>query len=114
MSDEFAVLYTARCPHCGKRHEETVRSPDWWFVLWRRRPRLRGLRLVHHVDRGQLVPVTHRVAYLDVYRGSAVALPVGLHWPVRWARRLWEWSFRYRPSALERLLRKEVPDAMDH
>jgi len=65
-----------------------------WFLHilpWRRR------------YEGETCPRGYRVAYIDFCRQEDICCPFGLHWIVRFFRRLWELSFWYRPSALERL-----------
>lgn len=53
---------------------------------------------------GEQVPRWYRVAYWDVPYQETVCCPVGLHLLVRLCRRLWEWSYAYRPSWMESLL----------
>lgn len=54
--------------------------------------------------RGVKMPVGYRVAYLRYDTNTFVLCPIGLHLLVRWVRRVWEWSFQYRPSAFERAM----------
>jgi hypothetical protein len=65
-----------------------------WFlhvIRWRAR------------EDGERMPPGYRTAYIDFCRQEDVCCPIGLHWIVRFFRRLWELSFYYNPSALERL-----------
>lgn len=55
---------------------------------------------------GERLPRGYRIAYLDFMRGRAAAYPIGIHLIVRLARRLWEATFRYSPSRLEKLMIK--------
>lgn len=49
-------------------------------------------------------PWGYRWAYMDYCRLTAVAAPIGLHWIVKWIHRLWELSYAYNKSDLEKLL----------
>lgn len=53
------------------------------------------------VAMGTEFPKWHRVAYLKYNCAVTVLYPIGIHLLVRWKRRLWEWSLRYRPSRHE-------------
>src|SRR5690606_18860978 len=55
---------------------------------------------------GDAIPWGYRIAYRDVLSWHAVAYPIGIHLIARLVRRVWELSFRYRPSALENLISK--------
>lgn len=48
-------------------------------------------------------PVGYRVAYFKYDRPINVYAPIGIHLAVRFVRRVWEWSLRYRPSKLEKM-----------
>ena len=56
------------------------------------------------------IPQGYRIAYLDAHR-QGIAYPIGLHLLVRFVRRCWEWSFRYRPSTLENRINKAISEA---
>lgn len=54
------------------------------------------------VEDGGAIPWTHRYVWRDPYRNGSVCLPMGIHWAVRTARRLWWWTHQWRPDAWER------------
>ena len=60
---------------------------------------------------GAPIPPWHRIAYRDCAQLCAVAYPIGLHLVMRFFRRVWEWSYRYKPSRLERQFRKARRDS---
>lgn len=49
-------------------------------------------------------PTGYRWVYMDYCRLVQVAAPIGLHWIVRWLYKLWELSYAYNKSDLEKLL----------
>lgn len=53
---------------------------------------------------GSATPAWYRVAYMDHNTRREIACPIGLHWIVRFFRRCWEWSLRYRASWFERAI----------
>jgi hypothetical protein len=55
------------------------------------------------VQDGEIIPRGYRVAYWDLYARRAYAYPLGIHWVVMAGRRVWQCSFWYRPSWVERL-----------
>lgn len=62
------------------------------------------MNIRREVLQGSRIPPWHRIAYRDFFRDCAVAYPIGLHIVVKLCRRVWEWSYRYRPSRLEQML----------
>ena len=57
-----------------------------------------------NIPHGARIPRFHRIAYRDIAMQWAVCFPIGLHFIVRFFRRVWEWSHRYRPSDFEKRL----------
>jgi len=57
----------------------------------------------HRIACGEMIPRGYSVAYWDHPRGGAVVFPFGVHYLVMLCRRVWQWSFWYRPSWIERL-----------
>lgn len=51
-------------------------------------------------------PKLYRLSYFDCERSRYVLYPIGIHWIVMVARRVWEWSFYSKPSKLEKLVRQ--------
>lgn len=57
---------------------------------------------------GERMPRWYRMAYFSWSDRCYIVAPIGIHLLVRIKRRLWEWSFIYRPSRLEVQMRAAV------
>lgn len=64
-----------------------------------------------HRHEGEMMPRGYRIAYMDHMRRRDVCYPIGIHLIARLIRRIHEWSYRYRPSAMERMVSKAVCNA---
>jgi hypothetical protein len=58
-----------------------------------------------------MMPRGYRVAYMDHMTRTDALYPIGIHLVVRFFRRLNEWSYHYRPSAMEKMVSKAVCNA---
>jgi len=62
------------------------------------------MRFIERIRLGEEIPRTHRLAWYDHGRRRAVCFPLGLHWLMIIARRLWLLTYTHsRPDRLERL-----------
>lgn len=57
---------------------------------------------------GMIIPLFYRVAYRDERTNVSYCYPIGIHLLVKYPRRLWFWSFRWRPSGMEKHIESEV------
>lgn len=57
-------------------------------------------------------PRGYRLAYVDFIRGQDVYYPIGIHWVVMLAMKLWEWSFLPGPSEIERKMMKSYQNGL--
>jgi len=64
------------------------------------------MRAIMRLEQEAEMPRWYRLAYVgwdgDRLHWHYIAAWLGLHWLVRFAHRVWEWSYRYSPSGLER------------
>lgn len=58
------------------------------------------------ITSGEKLPKGYRIAYWDMPRVCIVAYPIGIHWIVMAAHRVWEWTFCYSSTKLEKALRQ--------
>src|SRR5579859_3103382 len=65
-------------------------------------------------EEGERLPTGYAIAFVDFVIGRAVCYPVGIHLVVRWARAIWFWTVRHRPSRQERYDRELLGAAHLH
>ncbi len=63
------------------------------------------------VMEGEQIPTGYRIAYRERIWGDTICYPIGVHLLARWVRRIWEQSFRYRPSKFEAILAEVAREA---
>ncbi len=57
-----------------------------------------------HVPRSQSVPLGYVPCWEDHIFRDVTCVLFGLHWPARWIRRLYWWTFPYKSTELDELL----------
>ena len=57
--------------------------------------------LLKHVGLYEECPKLYRAVKFDYMRNKYTVAPFGLHWPIRLLIRLWERSYRYKPTLQE-------------
>lgn len=57
---------------------------------------------------GECIPRFYRIAYLDLCSFCYTCYPIGIHLIARIVRRIWEWSFCYRSSRIERIVERAI------
>lgn len=60
------------------------------------------------INAGTLIPTLYRIARRDERTNISYCYPIGIHLLFKYPRRLWMWSFRFRPSAMERHIEEKV------
>lgn len=68
------------------------------------------LRLHRTVSSGMPIPRGFRVAYYDIMNHVGHCYPIGLHLVVMFIRRLWQISYWWSPSRLDRLIQKAIEE----
>lgn len=66
-----------------------------------------------HVDLYALPPRGYRLVYKDVHGRGSVFYPVGIHWIAMGVRWLWQWTYWWRPTRLDILLRDELARGLE-
>ncbi len=59
------------------------------------------MKLLRRSSICETIPPWFRFAYMDIFVDEMVIAPIGIHLLVRLYRRIWEWSYRYKPSKFE-------------
>ena len=55
----------------------------------------------------------YRAVYIDYCRSEIICFPIGIHWIVMAARRMWELTVFYWPSRLEMLIERKVKERIE-